>query len=147
MSGDRSPMSNEKLPNGASTALHQGRWSWRGGCSRQMLKTARQATHLCSWVPSMAWSIQSLQQVEACKPGTKREGETKTEESGGGGEASDSRNQNFPSPETKRSPPLERAPKRCKANLHGNAPSAIILLVSLQLYRSRGLSLSIFIQA
>lgn len=31
MSGDRSPMSNEKLPTGASTALHQGRWSWRGG--------------------------------------------------------------------------------------------------------------------
>lgn len=53
-SGDSGPMSNEKLPNGASTALHQGRWSWRGGCSRQMLKTASQATHLCSWVPCMA---------------------------------------------------------------------------------------------
>lgn len=62
VSGDRSPMSNEKLPNGSSTALHQGRWSWRGGCSRQMLKTASQATHLCSWVPSMAWSTQPLQQ-------------------------------------------------------------------------------------
>lgn len=59
ISGNRSLMSNEKLPNGTSAALHQGRWSWRGGCSRQMLKTASQATHLCSWVPSMPWSIQN----------------------------------------------------------------------------------------
>lgn len=79
VSGDRSPMSNKKLPNGDSTALHQGRWSWRGGCFRQMLKTASQATHLCSWVLSMAWSIQTLQQVQACESETKREMQRKTE--------------------------------------------------------------------
>lgn len=38
MSGDRSPMSNEELPNGSSTALHQAWWSWSGGCSRRMVK-------------------------------------------------------------------------------------------------------------
>lgn len=72
VSGDRSPMSTEKLPNGASTALHQGWCSWRGGCSRQMLKTESQAAHLCSWVPSVARSTQTLQQ-EGCESGTKRE--------------------------------------------------------------------------
>lgn len=38
VSGDRSPMSNEELPNGSSTALHQAWWSWSGGCSRRMVK-------------------------------------------------------------------------------------------------------------
>lgn len=79
-SGDRIPMSNEKLPNGVSTALHQSRWSWRDGCSRQMLKTASQATHLYSWVPSMAWSMKTLQQIEACESGTKRELERENRE-------------------------------------------------------------------
>lgn len=41
LSGDRNPMLNEKLPNGASPALHQGRWSWRGGCCKQMLKNCK----------------------------------------------------------------------------------------------------------
>lgn len=38
VSGDRSPMSNEKLPNESSAALHQAWWSWSGGCSRRMVK-------------------------------------------------------------------------------------------------------------
>lgn len=71
VSGDRSPMSNEELPNGSSTALHQAWWSWSGGCSRQMFKkkTAHQTTHLCSWGPTMASGTQTLQQVEAHESG------------------------------------------------------------------------------
>lgn len=61
-SGNRSPMSNGKLPNGSSTALHQGRWSWRGGCCRQMLKTASQATICTAGFP--IWH-------EAYKPSSK----------------------------------------------------------------------------
>lgn len=166
MSGDRSPMSNEKLPNGASTALHQGRWSWRGGSSRQMLKTASQATHLCSWVPSMAWSIQTLQQVEACESGTKRGVQRENREGASQRQIEKEESRGFvrlltPDTETKTfSPPRldhtelkpkaalqwQRRQRKARTNLHGNSPFAIILLVSLQLYSSRGLSLSISIQ-
>ena len=136
-SGDSGPMSNEKLPNGASTALHQGRWSWRGGCSRQMLKTASQATHLCSWVPCMAWSAETLQQAEACESGTKRElwkekrkrasqGQTQTEGSVGVVRplTADTAAKTFSPPQrrprwarTKSSPPMAKASKECRAIL------------------------------
>lgn len=79
MSGDRSPMSNERLPNGASIALHQGRWSWRGVCPGITLKTASQATHLCSWVFSVAWRMQTLQQAEAGRQARDRKRVTERE--------------------------------------------------------------------
>lgn len=55
VSGDRSPMSNEELPNGSSTALHQAWWSWSGGWMLEaVVKNWQQTTHLRSWGPTMA---------------------------------------------------------------------------------------------
>lgn len=48
VSGDRSPMSNEELPNGSSTALHQAWWSWSGGCSRPMVKKLTTRQPICA---------------------------------------------------------------------------------------------------
>lgn len=152
LSVDRSPMSNEKQPNGSSTALHQGRWSWRGGCSEQLLKTASQATHLCSWVPSMAWSIQTLQHIETCEWGTKREiqGENREWQTGKKRKTVGLWCSWLQTQKPKLSVPLSfvhvelkpkaslcwaKAPKECNANLHSNSPSYSSLSPAVSLMR------------
>lgn len=70
LSGDRSPMSNEELPNGSSTALHQAWWSWSGGCSRRMVKKLTTRQPICAAeVPLQQVEMRESGKTNLCRKG------------------------------------------------------------------------------